>query len=300
NTVLRLQEPLNSIEDEIELAEPLPLRQEPLTGQTEGMSIQVKNASFSAGGQSILNDINIDIKPATHIAVVGGSGAGKSTFVSSLLGFGQLDSGEVLIDGEPLSPGKIASLRQQSSWLDPQVYLFKDSIVENILYGSGQSSTIGNVLDEANLWPLIEGLPDSIHTDCGEAGSKLSGGEGQRIRLARALNKPNVRLALLDEPFRGLDKPTRMALMKTVRKKWREQTLICVSHDVSEALQFDQIAVFENGKIVEQGTPEQLLKNNGPLQRLLDFEASVANQWLGNSKWRRVSVNKGKSQEAKA
>ncbi|NQZ06770.1 MAG: ATP-binding cassette domain-containing protein [Algicola sp.] len=296
NTVLRLQEPLSSVEDEIELAEPQSLK---TSQQTAGMALQINKGSFSAGGQSILNDININIKPATHLAVVGGSGAGKSTFVSSLLGFGQLDSGEVLVDGDPLTPSKIACLRQQSSWLDPQVYLFKDSIVENILYGSTNTGRIGNVLDEANLWPLIEGLPDSIHTDCGEAGSKLSGGEGQRIRLARALNKPNVRLALLDEPFRGLDKPTRMALMKTVREKWRDQTLICVSHDVSEALQFDQIAVFENGKIVEQGSPEQLLKNNGPLQRLLDFEASVATQWLGNANWRRVSVDQGKSTEVK-
>ncbi len=299
NTILRLQEPLSSAEDAIELADPQPLTSNK-NQQTAGIDLQISDASFSAGGHSILNEININIKPATHLAVVGGSGAGKSTFVSSLLGFGQLDSGEVLVDGDPLTPGKIACLRQQSSWLDPQVYLFKDSIVENILYGSTNTGRIGNVLDEANLWPLIEGLPDSIHTDCGEAGSKLSGGEGQRIRLARALNKPNVRLALLDEPFRGLDKPTRMALMKTVREKWREQTLICVSHDVSEALQFDQIAVFENGKIVEQGSPEQLLKNNGPLQRLLDFEASVASQWLDNANWRRVSVSQGKSAEDKA
>ncbi|NQZ11661.1 MAG: hypothetical protein HRT35_31305, partial [Algicola sp.] len=162
----------------------------------------------------------------------------------------------------------------------------------------GHTGHMGEVLDESNLWPIIEGLPDSIHTDCGEGGSQLSGGEGQRIRLARALNKPEVRLALLDEPFRGLDKPTRVQLMKTVREKWKDITVICVIHDVSEALQFDQVAVFEQGQIVEQGDPNALIETDGALSQLIKHETAVASEWLNNPNWRRISVKDGRIVEA--
>ena len=293
NIILRLQEPLCSAEDPVEDAEPNELPGDDGKQAAKGMHIKCKNAYFSVEGEPILDGINIDIKPGAHLAIVGASGAGKSTFVSSLLGFAKLDSGEMTVDDKPLSPQVIADVRKHSTWLDPQVYLFKASIIENITYGNVQSGHMGAVLDDANLWPLIEGLPDSIHTDCGEAGSQLSGGEGQRIRLARALNKPNVNLALLDEPFRGLDKPTRQQLMKTVRSKFKDITLICVIHDVSEALQFDQVAVLEDGHIVEQGSPDELLQQNGSLVRLLNHETSVASQWLNNPKWRRVSVKDG-------
>ena len=262
------------------------------------MHIHCQNACFSVEGEPILDNINIEIKPNCHLAIVGASGAGKSTFISSLLGFAKLDQGEMKIDGDDLSPEVIANVRRHATWLDPQVYLFKSSIIANITYGNVNSGQMGSVLDDANLWPLIEGLPNSIHTDCGEAGSQLSGGEGQRIRLARALNKSGVNLALLDEPFRGLDKGTRQQLMRTVRQKWQNITVICVSHDVSEALQFDQIAVLEDGKIVEQGSPEQLLAQDGALVRLLHHEQTVARQWLDNPAWRRVVVSDGSIQES--
>lgn len=306
NIILRLQEPLCSAEDPVEDAEPDQNSRYNQSNQNDssnpdekenqpikGMHIKCRDAYFSVEGEPILDNINIDIKPGAHLAIVGASGAGKSTFVSSLLGFAKLDSGEMTVDGKPLNPQVVATVRKHSTWLDPQVYLFKASIIENITYGNVQSSHMGAVLDDANLWPLIEGLPNSIHTECGEAGSQLSGGEGQRIRLARALNKPDVSLALLDEPFRGLDKPTRQQLMKTVRSKWKDITLICVIHDVSEALQFDQVAVLEDGHIVEQGSPDELLQQNGSLVRLLNHETSVASQWLNNPKWRRISVKKG-------
>jgi ABC-type bacteriocin/lantibiotic exporter with double-glycine peptidase domain len=293
NIILRLQEPLCSAEDEVEEAEGH------ISDEcNKGIHLQCKNASFSVEGEQVLRNVNLDIPASTHIAIVGASGAGKSTFISSLLGFAKLESGEVLINDKPLTPALVADVRRQSTWLDPQVYLFKNSIIDNVTYGSGHTGHMGEVLDEANLWPLIEGLPDSIHTDCGEAGSQLSGGEGQRIRLARALNKPDVTLALLDEPFRGLDKPTRQKLMTTVRKKWEHITLVCVIHDVSEAMQFDHVAVFEDGKVAEQGDPKELMKNKeGALQRLLDHETAVASEWLNNENWRRVSVAEGKIKE---
>lgn len=294
NIILRLQEPLGSAEDPIEADDTADKET-----KSKGMHIQFQQADFSVEGELVLNQVEMDITPGKHIAVVGASGAGKSTFIGSLLGFGNLEQGQVLIDGRPLASDSIAYLRRHSTWLDPQVYLFKRSIIDNITYGSGHTGHMGEVLDEADLWPLIEGLPESIHSDCGEAGSQLSGGEGQRIRLARALNKPDVRLALLDEPFRGLDKPTRQKLMTTVRQKWQDITLICVIHDVSEALQFDHVAVFEDGHIVEQGEPATLIEEGSALNRLLDNETQVANRWLNNSRWRTVQVVEGKLKEAK-
>lgn len=295
NIILRLQEPLNSAEDPIEKSE-----NKLDFSADKSLHIQFKNAHFSVENEPVLSSIDLDIPAGTHLAVVGPSGAGKSTLIGSLLGFAKLEQGEVLINQQSLNPQTIAALRQQSSWLDPEVYIFKKSIIDNISYGSGHTGHVGEVLDEAELWPLIEGLPDSIHTDCGEAGSQLSGGEGQRIRLARALNKPNAKLALLDEPFRGLDKPTRQQLMNMAREKWQDITLICVIHDVSEAMQFDRVAVIEDGAIAEIGEPQKLLAQNGVLKRLIDTEKTVADRWLNNQTWRRVSVSKGKIIEEKS
>ncbi len=295
NIILRLQEPLSASEDPIEQAQQLSTEPKQPEAAT---SITFKQASFSVAGEVALKQIDLEIRAGEHIAIVGTSGAGKSTLLSSLLGFAQLEQGELLIDGSPHSPAKIAQLRQQSAWLDPQVYLFKRSIIDNISYGSGHTGHLGEVLDEADLWPLIEGQPDSIHSDCGEAGSLLSGGEGQRVRLARALNKPNVTLALLDEPFRGLDKSTRVQLMTTVRKKWQSMTLVCVIHDVEEAKQFDRVVVLDDGAIVQQGSPQQLLSQGGAFKQLLEQETQVAQDWLGSGRWRRIKVANGNINQA--
>ena len=128
----------------------------------------------------------------------------------------------------------------------------------------------------ANLQELIEKLPHGLQTALGEGGALVSGGEGQRVRLARALLRPEVRLVILDEPFRGLDRDTRHRLMMFVREHWREATLVCVSHDVAETQDFDRVLVVDAGAIVEDGDPRELANADSRYRALLSDRARCA------------------------
>jgi ATP-binding cassette subfamily B protein len=127
----------------------------------------------------------------------------------------------------------------------------------------------------------------------GEGGALLSGGEGQRVRLGRALLQTKVRLALMDEPFRGMDRQQRHQLLNDARQWWRESTLICVTHDVEETLSFQRVLVVENGQIIEDGIPSQLAASASRYRDLLNAEKRVReNSWQGKV-WRRIRVQNG-------
>jgi ATP-binding cassette subfamily B protein len=152
-----------------------------------------------------------------------------------------------------------------------------------------------HALDAAELRGTLQRLPDGLQTVIGEAGSKLSGGEGQRVRFARALLRPNVRLALLDEPFRGLDRGTRRALIARARARWSTATLVCVTHDLEETQDFDEVIVVERGMVCESGPPAQLRARPGSrYAELLAAEQRVLSaRWQGVA-WRQVCVDGGK------
>ena len=143
------------------------------------------------------------------------------------------------------------------------------------------------LLEQSNLRELLAKLPEGLQTKLGEGGALVSGGEGQRVRLARAMLKPDVRLAILDEPFRGLDRRQRRDLLTRARKHWQEVTLLCITHDVSETLAFPRVLVMEKGRIVESGLPAQLAGVAGSRYRtMLEAEGSVRKDLWSSSDWR--------------
>lgn len=260
-----------------------------------GVGVRFDGVRVMASGQPILDEVRLDIRPGEHIAVVGRSGAGKSTLISLLLGLHSPASGKIYVDGEELTRPRLERLRHQTAWLDPSVFLWNETFLYNLSYGHADASFHANqsALEVTDLVGVVERLPNGLMSSVGSSGMLLSGGEGQRLRLARGLLNPAPRLALLDEPFRGLDRSARARMMRTVRETFSRQTLLVVTHDVEHVEGFDRVLVIEDGRIKEDGVPAELLKSPSRFRDL--FEADWHNQdrvW-GGGRWRYVEVQSG-------
>jgi ABC-type transport system involved in cytochrome bd biosynthesis fused ATPase/permease subunit len=289
NTALRLVEPLHAPgadESELESAR--------LPG-SGGVALGFAQTSVLVGGHPILHELELEIGAGEHVAVVGRSGAGKSSLIGLLLGWHRAHSGAVTVDGGPLD---VAALRQVTAWVDPAVQLWNRTLLENLRYGNPDAQQLADALTRADLQTTLERLPDGLQTALGEGGGLVSGGEGQRVRLARALLRPAPRLVLLDEPFRGLDRPARAELMTRARAAWHGATLLCVTHDIDAARGFARVLVIEGGRIVEDGDPRELAEREGSqLRALLDAERELtANGW-GDKAWRRLALERGELRE---
>jgi len=176
-----------------------------------GVAIQIDSVALQAGGHTILQDIDLCIKAGEHVAIVGPSGAGKSSLVGLLLGWHRPSQGEILIDGRPLDGENLQALRRATAWVDPAVQIWNRSLFDNLRYGvdGREAGPIGEAINAADLYDVLERLPEGLKTDLGEGGGLISGGEGQRVRLGRAMLRGDVRLVVLDEPFGGLDREKR-------------------------------------------------------------------------------------------
>ncbi len=293
NMTLRLLEPLGALEEQPAQAETRE-RTTPAVPQAAA-AIRMENVSVRAAGHTILEDINVDVPAGSHVAIVGPSGAGKSSLVGILLGWWRPASGSVLVDGEPLA-GHLEEIRKATAWVDPAVHLWNRSFFENLRYGAsnGNARPMMQVIETAELRRVLERLPEGFETRLGEGGGLVSGGEGQRVRLGRALLRAGTRLAILDEPFRGLDREQRRELLQRVRRLWRDVTLLCITHDVSETRAFDRVLVIEGGKIVEDGHPAALAEQSVSRYRaLLDAERAVQLSGWSRGTWRRLRLDNG-------
>lgn len=220
NLAVRALEPLEAIEDR-STARPVDSSERSrIKGDrriesampTVAPQIAIHGVSVHVRGQAILQDIDLDLAPGTHLAVVGTSGAGKSTLLGLLLGFHEPHAGEVLADGVLLTGSQLASLRRRSAWIDPTVRLWNHAMIDNLRYGSSRGANdrvLGWLLAASGLHELLEQLPEGLATLLGDGGGLVSGGEGQRVRLGRALHRLDAGLVLMDEPFRGLDREAR-------------------------------------------------------------------------------------------
>lgn len=295
NRVARLIEPLGAARDPE--ADP---KGEVAAAAQGGARIEMRDVEVLAGGHRILEHVDLSVAPGEHIAIVGSSGAGKSTLVGLLLGWHQAANGEVLVDGQPLDPARLAELRNHTAWVDPAVRLWNQSCLDNLRYGIPPEHplSLGEVFSAADLQSVLEALPDGLQTKLGEGGGLVSGGQGQRVRLGRALLRPGVRLALLDEPFRGLDRDKRKKLLDEARRIWREATLFCVSHDVGMTESFDRVAVVEGGRIVELAPPQVLAADKSSrYSQLLAAEEEVRRGlWMGAG-FRRLWMEGGSLRE---
>lgn len=300
NGILRLLEPLNTLEA-VDAQASLPVTESapsdvPL--HASGAAISMENVAVVAGGQKLLSAINFTVVPGEHIAIVGPSGAGKSTLVGLLLGWHTPAEGVCLIDGEQLDAQRVKALRKDIAWVDPAVQLWNRSLSENLVYGRENTSLAGELyLEQADLLDMIERLPEGMQASLGESGGLVSGGEGQRVRLGRALNRQHARLVILDEPFRGLDREKRRILLQRARAHWHAATLLCITHDVGETSAFDRVLVVENGQIVEDDHPATLAARRSRYRDLLDAETVVREIFWQSTAWRRLNVAHGSVEE---
>jgi len=302
NITLRLLEPIGALEDKTAAPEP-DSTNSPVSVASEiesadlsgGVAIELENVSVHAAGHTILEEINLKIEPGDHVAIVGPSGAGKSSLMGLLLGWYRPAEGSVLVNGAALEGAQLEHLRKDTAWIDPAVQLWNRSLFSNLCYGNADAVPTASLLEQSELRQLLETLPDGLQTELGESGGLVSGGEGQRVRLGRALMRHGVRLALLDEPFRGLDRHQRRELLARARRHWENTTLLCVTHDVGETLGFSRALVIENGRIVEDGNPADLARQtNSRYRALLEAEESVREGSWSGGHWRHLRMEGGR------
>jgi ATP-binding cassette subfamily B protein len=302
NVALRLLEPLGALEDrpagEPNLKAPA---EEQILASGGGPSAEIRfdGISVVAAGHTILKDVDFTIAAGEHVAVVGPSGAGKSTLIGLLLGWHRPATGAVLVDGRPLDDACLDRLRTETAWVDPAVQIWNRSLLENLTYGAPDAQGVGRTIEAADLRGVLEGMPDGLQTVLGEGGGLVSGGEGQRVRLGRAMARSKPRLALLDEPFRGLDRERRQAMLSRTRAQWAGVTLICVTHDIRETVGFERVLVVEGGCVVEDDAPANLMNQPGSRYRaLLDAETAVHETMWSGTTWRRLRIERGRIVEA--
>jgi ATP-binding cassette subfamily B protein len=234
----------------------------------------------------------LTIEAGSQLAIVGPSGAGKSSLVGILLGWLQPSRGTVRIDGGPLD---FERLRLATAWVDPGVQLWNRSLFENLRYGAPpEAPPVQEAIAGAMLRGVLESLPQGLQTKLGEGGGLLSGGEGQRVRLGRAIARRDARLVILDEPFRGLDREKRRELLARARQLWRGATMLCITHDLSETRSFDRVVVVEGGRIVEHGPPQELAaRGESRYAQLLAAEERTRSGLWSSALWRRIRIHSG-------
>ena len=293
STILRVLEPLNA--PDARRAETRHAASRTPEPAASGVRIDARRVGVRAAGHQILEGIDLHVPAGSHVAIVGSSGAGKSTLVGMLLGWYRPSAGELLVDEEPLTVDRIDRLRRETAWVDPNVQIWNQSLLDNLCYGSeGPTQSIAGVLESAALMPVIAKLPEGLATPLGEGGALLSAGEGQRVRLGRAMLRHGARLVILDEPFLGLERDRRRALLGQVRQRWTGRTLLYVTHDVHETRGFDRVIVMERGRIVEDGEPLVLAQMAASrYRRLLQAQDAVQARLTTGSDWRHIRLESG-------
>jgi ATP-binding cassette subfamily B protein len=287
NLTLRLLEPLGTPEEQF--SEPRPQGSGP--GE-HAPAIEFHGVSAEVSGHPILSEIDLTIEAGTQLAIVGPSGAGKSSLVGLLLGWLTPSQGAIRIDGELLDCER---LRLATAWVDPAVQLWNRSLFDNLRYGAPpEAPPIPEAISTAMLHGVLESLPQGLQTKLGEGGALVSGGEGQRVRLGRALARRDAKLVILDEPFRGLDREKRRELLARAREFWRGATLLCITHDLEETRSFDRVVVVEAGRIAEQGAPPELAaQDDSRYAQLLTAEQRTRSGLWSGALWRRIRIHSG-------
>ena len=226
--------------------------------------IEFKNIHFTYGNnRQLFKDFNLNIKAGEHIALVGKSGSGKTSLVKLLLRFSDAQAGQIYFDQHPYQQLTLASLRQQISLVPQQPELFHRSIRDNITLGKNISEeTLIQVAKKAQCLDFIQQLPEQFDTRVGERGVKLSGGEKQRIAIARAFID-DAPIVILDEATSALDSLTEQKIQRAISALIQGKTAIVIAHRLSTILSMDRIVVLDQGKIIEQGRHQHLLKRHG-------------------------------------
>lgn len=232
-----------------------------------------ENVHFKYAENDVLKNINIEVKKGSTIALVGQSGSGKSTLVDLLPRFYDINEGDIKIDGQSIKNLKIKDLRSLMGNVNQESILFNDTIFNNIAFGveSATQEEIIAAAKVANAHEFIMETPDGYQTNIGDRGNKLSGGQRQRLSIARAVLK-NPPILILDEATSALDTESERLVQDALTNLMRNRTSIVIAHRLSTIKHADEICVLHEGKIVERGNHEDLIKNDGTYKKLHDLQ----------------------------
>ncbi|HSK82867.1 MAG TPA: thiol reductant ABC exporter subunit CydC [Rubrobacter sp.] len=244
---------------------------EPLSSPPDGtLALDRVSFRYEEDGSPALRDISFVLRPGSRVAVVGSSGSGKSTLVGLILRFWDPDSGEVRLGGQDVRCYAQEDLRSRIGVVSQDTHVFNDTVRNNLLLADPEADDVAlhRVIREAHLAGVVEGLPGGLDGYVGEQGQRLSGGERQRLAVARALLK-DAPLLVLDEVTANLDTVTERELLGTIRELMRGRTTLQITHRLVEMETMDEILVLDEGRVVERGTHQDLVRRNGPYRRML-------------------------------
>lgn len=237
-------------------------------------SIAIKNINFKYEDEKVLKDFSLEVKKGQTVALVGQSGSGKSTIANLLTRFYDVNDGQIQIDNNDIKEIDLHSLRGLIGLVTQDSILFNDSIKANIALGNPNATDeeIIEALKIANAYEFVKDLPNGIHTNIGDSGNKLSGGQKQRLSIARAVLK-NPPIMILDEATSALDTESEKFVQVALENMMQNRTSIVIAHRLSTIQKADVIVVMKKGKIVEQGTHEELIALEGTYNKLVTMQS---------------------------
>jgi ABC-type transport system involved in cytochrome bd biosynthesis fused ATPase/permease subunit len=238
--------------------------------------IHFRDVTVRHAGRTALSGVTFCIKPGETLALVGASGAGKSTIAHLLLRFVTPTTGQILVGGRPLAEIPLACWRQQIAWVPQSPALFAGTIAENIRLGQPDASEadVVRAAKLADLHTTVTALPHSYDTFIGEGGARLSGGQAQRLALARAF-LVDTPFAILDEATAHLDPTQQARLTASISRLTAGRTVLIIAHQLATIIRADRVLVLDGGRLVEKGTPDDLRRSDGWFARLASAEGTI-------------------------